>query len=144
MTEPPAGTPWWGWLVAVVLVVTVPALLTYLVQRPVRRGIAEQATTLADQASTIEVVRENVQNSHAVGMRDDLDAQFAEVLSEVREVRDGQKRHDSEIAGIRSENRQARRDLSALGTKLDSQAGEHRTQHNALAKRLADHLSASE
>ena len=136
MTPPPAGTPWWAWLVGLALVVVVPAVITALVQRPVRR-------TLAEQTSTIEVVRENVQNSHPMGMRDDLDAQFAEVLDAVSEVRSSQRRHDSEISGIRADGRQARSDLSHLGTQLDSQASEARLQHLALAKRLDDHLAAS-
>ncbi|MFJ2297392.1 hypothetical protein [Oerskovia paurometabola] len=83
MTPPPAGTPWWGWLLAVGLVVGVPALSAVavaLVQRPVRRAMATQAAALEEQQRTLsraaevaETIRHQVQNDHSNNLRDDVD-----------------------------------------------------------------------
>lgn len=76
MTPPPAGTPAWMWFLGVVLVVVVPALagvVVALVQRPVRRALAEQQRTLSRAAEVAETIRHQVENDHTRNLRDDVD-----------------------------------------------------------------------
>lgn len=76
MTPPPEGTPWWAWLLAVALVVGIPAvtgLTVAWVQRPVRRALAEQKETLSRAATVSETIRHQVENDHTRNLRDDVD-----------------------------------------------------------------------
>ncbi|MFD6163699.1 hypothetical protein ACFWFR_00805 [Oerskovia sp. NPDC060287] len=76
MTPPPAGTPWWAWLLAVVLVVGVPALTALAVawvQRPVRKALARQEESLSRAATVAETIRHQVENDHTRNLRDDVD-----------------------------------------------------------------------
>lgn len=59
MTPPPDGTPWWGWLIAVVLVALVSALSAYFVNRGTKRDVAS--------------IKDQVQNTHTTNLRVDVD-----------------------------------------------------------------------
>ncbi|GII98397.1 hypothetical protein Slu03_07750 [Sediminihabitans luteus] len=128
---PPDGTPWWAWFIVAVVVATGPALAIFgpsLVRR-LNRPIAEQ----------VEVVREQVQNSHETNFRDDLDR----VLAAVERIEQNQHRHDGEIAGIRddvravaADGRQTRVDVEVVARRIDEVQASSRVQHTALARHI--------
>lgn len=97
MPQIPTDTPGWMYLATVVLIVGIPALTTYLAQRPVR-------------ASQREIVQQ-VSNSHGTNLRDDLDS--------IRdEMRDGFTEVKHDIGGLREENRQERRERSLIAERV--------------------------
>lgn len=57
MTPPPEGTPWWAWLIGVVIAIGLPALTAVMIAQ--RREVTE--------------IREQVKNTHDTNLRTDLD-----------------------------------------------------------------------
>ena len=57
MPTPPEGTPWWAWLIGVVLAVGLPAILVALIQ----------------QHRKVDAVVDQVKNTHDTNLRNDLD-----------------------------------------------------------------------
>lgn len=70
MTPPPEGTPWWVWLLAVLVVTAITAGSTVLAARRAIRP------TSADVAA----IREQVQNAHTTNLREDLDTIRTELV----------------------------------------------------------------
>lgn len=66
------------------------------------------------QHRATKAVREQVQNSHDTNLRDDIDR----VLDGITSLVEGQRRHDSEIAGIREDQRIERRERMALAERI--------------------------
>jgi hypothetical protein len=60
------------------------------------------------------VIRAEVKNSHTTNLREDVD----KVLDKLDAVIDGQARHDSEIAGLRTDMRVERQERLALADRL--------------------------
>lgn len=129
MTPPPEGTPWWAWLLAVIAVALIASGMTYLTNRPVRRGM-QQVQAQVDVAA--HEVRPNSGGSMA-----DAVNRIEATVSVMRSEQIEQRR---DIGGLRSDHRQVRSDLGQLREVVDGNAGETRLQHAALAKRLDDHL----
>jgi hypothetical protein len=93
------------------------------------------------------VTREQTENSHAdteyPNLRDEVTA-MRETLGDVAagqgRLEDGQRRHDSEIRGIRRTQSQQTDALARLDERVEGRDAELRRQHVALTKRLDDHL----
>lgn len=83
-----------------------------------RRDNRRLGQRIADVATTTEVVREQVQNSHGTNFRDDHD----ELRAEVREVL-------SEIVQVRARQDSAARAVVVVSRKID-----------AVGKRLDEHI----
>ncbi|KRD36798.1 hypothetical protein ASE27_10100 [Oerskovia sp. Root918] len=140
MTPPPAGTPWWAWLLAVVLLALIASGTTVLAQRPMQRKLDAVAVDARE-------AREQTANEHAdaeyPNLRDELTA-VHETLRDVAagqgRLEEGQKRHDSEIGGIRHTQRQQTDALARLDERMEGRDAEQRREHAVLAKRLDDHL----
>lgn len=91
--------------------------------------------------------REQTANEHAdaeyPNLRDELTAvhgTLRDVVGGVERLEDGQKRHDSEIGGIRHTQRQQTDALARLDERMEGRDAEQRREHAVLAKRLDDHL----
>lgn len=97
MTPPPEGTPWWAWLLAVILLAVISAASSRLATRPLHREVTQ--------------VRTQVQNSHETNLRDDIDEMRKEIRAGFEETRE-------DIGGIRSEIRTERRERAALGDRV--------------------------
>ncbi|MFD6176708.1 MULTISPECIES: hypothetical protein [unclassified Isoptericola] len=119
----PEGTPWWAWLLLMLVVLAlVPILLALINARRASHG---------------------VNNSHDVNLRDDLDEKHEAVLAAVGELRDDLKRHDSEIRGLRRDIGRDRDDTRAVAERLDGHTAESRREHETLVsriERIADRL----
>lgn len=61
---PPAGTPWWAWLIAVVVAALIAAVASVLAAHVMGRRTRQDVTEIKHQ----------VKNSHAINLRDDIDA----------------------------------------------------------------------
>lgn len=89
--------------------------------------------------------REQTANEHAdaeyPNLRDELTAMRGEVSAGLGRLEDGQKRHDSEIGGIRHTQRQQTDAIARLDERMEGRDAEQRREHAALAKRLDDHLT---
>lgn len=66
------------------------------------------------QRRDVALVRTQVQNSHTTNLREDIDR----VLDGLERVHTGQSRHDAEIAGIRRDIRDERRERMALAERI--------------------------
>lgn len=97
-----------------------------------------------------KVTREQTENSHAEtaypNLRDEVTA-VRETLGHVAEgqgrLEDGQRRHDSEIRGIRESQRQQTDALARLDERVEGRDAEQRREHAVLARRLDEHLGAT-
>ncbi|MFD6094585.1 hypothetical protein ACFWGN_20935 [Oerskovia sp. NPDC060338] len=91
------------------------------------------------------VSREQTANEHAdaeyPNLRDELTAMRGEVSAGLGRLEAGQKRHDSEIGGIRHAQRQQTDALARLDERMEGRDAEQRREHAVLAKRLDDHLT---
>lgn len=106
MPTAPEGTPWWAWLIAIALMVGVPAVVTWLTQRRTRADVT--------------AIKEQVANTHTTNLREDLD-QLSTALTEgltklgadhlaaVESIRE-------DIGGLHSETRDLRRDVAGIRT----------------------------
>lgn len=127
MTEPPAGTPWWAWLLGLLIIVGVPALVTWLTQRPMRHTLRQVA---ADTAAT----KDQTVNAHS-------EAEFPNLRDEITEMRTtitaslASLRED--VGGLHSESRDLRNDV--LGIRTD--ARRDRRKLSEQEKALDDHLA---
>ena len=154
MTPPPTGTSPWVWLLGVAVFAAATVLVAWLTNRPVRRQLGEVAKNARVAAEDARVARTHTENEHAdaeyPNLRDELTAtrEAAEkaVTASERAVElaealaAGQKRHDSEIGGVRSDIRQDRRDTARVAERIDGLGQETRREHTALARRLDAHL----
>ena len=59
MTPAPEGTPWWAWLIGVLLAVGAPGLITWVSQQRTRADVSE--------------IKEQVKNTHPTNLRNDID-----------------------------------------------------------------------
>lgn len=137
MTPPPSGTPWWAWAMVVIAVAAIATIGPWLTSRPIRRRLDEQGSVVAQ-------VREQVQNTHRSNLRDDVDgvgSKLDDVLAGQARLERGQRRHDNEIAGLREDGAQTRREVSALSDRVDTSTAEQRDRHTALTRRLEEHLA---
>ena len=127
MTAAPEGTPWWGWLIGIILVVGFPAILM----------------SLASIKKVSTEAREQVTNSHKTNFRDDHDA-VKQLVNDVKDrtdaILEALARHDSEISGIRKDSLLTRTDIMHLREAVDGNAAESRRMHQALSQRLDDHI----
>ena len=151
MTPPPAGTSPLIWLLAVVLVAFITGALAmgaaWIANRPVRRQLGEVARNARVAAEDARVARTHTENEHKdaeyPNLRDELTAarQAAERAVELAEaLAEGQKRHDAEIGGVRSDIRRDRDDTARVADRLDGLAAETRREYRAHALRLDEHL----
>lgn len=67
------------------------------------------------QHRRLGVVKAEVKNSHPTNLREDVD----QVLSKLDSVIDGQRRHDSEIAGLRTDLRVERQERLVLADRIE-------------------------
>lgn len=106
---------------------------------------------LLSQGRKISRIAEQTENAHQgteyPNMRDELTAVregVADVAAGQVRLEDGQRRHDSEIGGIRHVQRQEADRHARMEDRLEGRDAEQRRQHTALAKRLDDHLNAQD
>lgn len=157
--EPPAGTPWWAWLLVVVLVLFVlPMSQLWANQR--KQGREQKATAIR-----LARVDHQVTNEHQTNLRDDVDvatgaatrgaeaaeraATAAEAALEriVRlEAAHGETRKD--IGGIREEQREQRKEMLSISTRIDEEIVERRKEmrevretERRMTERLDEHLT---
>lgn len=127
MPEAPAGTPWWAWLIAIVVAVGVPALITWLTQKGTRADLTE--------------IRTQVANTHTTNLREDLDrlslavTEGLEKLGTEHQAAVESLRQD--IGGLHSETRDLRKDIA--GIRAD--ARQDRRAITALRDEQAEMLS---
>lgn len=126
MTPPPEGTPWWAWLLAVGIVALL-GMLGLVLAAWIRSG------------RRLKRVDHQVSNEHDTNLRDDVDL----ILGALERVEGGQKRHDSEIRGLRHDIRQDRDDVHQVSERLDGHMAETRREHTATSRRLDLHLDQS-
>lgn len=65
MIDAPAGTPYWAWLLGLLIAIGIPALLTWMTK------------TRAD----VGEIKEQVKNTHATNLREDVDRTAVEARS---------------------------------------------------------------
>lgn len=154
MTPPPDGTSPWVWLLGIAVFAAATVLVAWLTNRPMRRKLGEVARNARVAAQDARIARKHTENEHAdaeyPNLRDELTAtrEAAEKAVAVSEravelaeaLAAGQKRHDSEIGGLRSDIRRDRDDTGRVADRLDGLGNEIRLEHSALARRLDTHL----
>lgn len=139
---PPAGTPWWAWLVAVLAVAVITGAASVLAAVVAARRAIKPTTV------SVEAIREQVQNTHSTNLREDLDG-MRQALEEVKA---------EAAAGARSSSEAARRaerfaedlaiSLRALEHSLDRRDKRHgreldevRAELVEVRDGLADHIN---
>ncbi|PFG16269.1 uncharacterized protein DUF2746 [Propionicimonas paludicola] len=135
MPAAPAGTPWWAWLIATVIVVGVPALVTWLTQRRTRQDVT--------------AIKEQVANTHTTNLREDLDRLStaltegltklgADHLAAVESIRE-------DIGGLHSETRDLRKDIAGVRTDARQDrravAALREEQADAMKRAVEQHVS---
>lgn len=115
MTPPPDGTPWWAWLLGLLVAVALPAIAVALIQ----------------QGKRVSAIKEQVQNTHETNLRDDVDA-----LSKL--VRDGLQAVRDDVGGLHSETRDLRKDVTGIRDDARHDRRELSRQRQALDQHLAD------
>lgn len=112
-----AGTP-----IILAAFSTLGLLFRHWLKRYEKRQEARLKTLDENQAQRVETIRHQVQNSHTVNLRDDLDEKFATLQATVNETRD--------------HARSAAHDASRANARLDRQGSEI----GELKKRLDGHI----
>ncbi|MFD6093967.1 hypothetical protein ACFWGN_17775 [Oerskovia sp. NPDC060338] len=92
--------------------------------------------------------REQTANEHAdaeyPNLRDELTAMRGDLSAGLDRLEAGQKRHDSEIRGIRKTQSQQTDALARLDVRVEGRDAEQRREHAALTKRLDEHLTTAD
>lgn len=95
--------------IAVAVITTIGGIVTAVIVKRQGRHIEAQGVHLA-------AVKAEVKNSHETNLRDDVD-EIAEAVKRLSEKLDdviaGQRRHDAEIGGVRTDLRQERQERIA-------------------------------
>ncbi len=98
MTPAPAGTPWWAWVLVVLVTAASTAITTWLTGRRTRSDVA--------------VIKDQVANTHESNLRVDIDGLGEKVdrlTTGLAQVRD-------DVGGVHSEIRDARNDIEGVRT----------------------------
>lgn len=132
MTQPPEGTPWWAWVIAVALVVGIPALsgvVVAIVQRPVKRDAREAkeqataaATSSAHAATSSAHAATELTPNHGSSAKDDIGligSALEAVQITLEQVQAGVEGVGKDIGGIRSELRTERTERLDVARRLD-------------------------
>lgn len=111
--EPLGLDPDTPWIVNAVLLIivaaVVPALTTWITQRGTRRHVAETQ-------ESVQVIREQVQNTHSVNLRDDLDEKVGGLDRKIGQLADAQQAAREDVGGLHSEMRAMRLDIAGVRT----------------------------
>ena len=136
MTPPPEGTPWWVWLLAIVAVQAAGLVATLITRRDTKSELkdAKAAAALATHMSAQTL--DQVQNTHTVNLRADLDEKFDGLRAEFAGIRTDLGAVREDIGGLHSETRSLRDDMGGL--RADSRRD--RTQVAATRASLDEHL----
>ncbi len=99
----PEGVPWWAWaIIAMAVVVATP--LSGVATAWINRGLKK------DMRKVVHQTENEHGNSEYPNMRDELTV----VRQGIEALIEGQKRHDTEIASIRTDSSHTRGDVAAL------------------------------
>lgn len=102
--------PWWvNIAVLVIILAIVPAVTTWLTQRGTRRHVAETQ-------QSVRIIREQVQNTHTVNLRDDLDDKIGGLDRKIGQLADAQQAARQDVGGLHSEVRALRQDVAGVRT----------------------------
>lgn len=126
----PEGVPWWAWAIiamAVVIATPLAGVATAWINRGLKRDMKE----------VVVQTKNNHDQTQYPNLRDEITA--IRMLAE--NLVDGQKRHDSEIAGMREDQRLTRSDVGALRNEhastrawVEAEAAERRAITRSVAQ----------
>lgn len=133
--EMPAGTPWWGYLIAIVILTAVPGVVSIVVSLISRRDTKRELQVTRDE---VAIVRDGqnealaqLKNTHKTNLREDIDDLVAI-------VRDGQAAIRDDIGGLHSETRDLRQDVEGIRTDARRDRRRLTAQEKALDEHLAE------
>lgn len=102
--------PWWVNVAFLIIVLAVvPAVTTWITQRGTRRHVAETQ-------ESVGIIREQVQNTHEMNLRDDLDEKIGGLDRKIGQLADAQQAAREDVGGLHSEVRALRLDVAGVRT----------------------------
>lgn len=132
--------PWWVNVGALIIILAiVPAVTTWLTQRGTRRRVVETQERVAQTSETVGIIREQVQNTHSVNLRDDLDEKIGTLSRQVSVVIDAQQAAREDVGGLHSEVRALRQDIAGVRTD----ARQDRRTSAETRRVLDEHIAAT-
>jgi predicted nucleic acid-binding Zn-ribbon protein len=115
MIEFVPDAPWWAsyaFGVVLALIAAVPTVMATRAKREARRAAVVTEEAHAETQAQLGRVLHNVENSHRIGLRDDLDQKVGGIIDVLEALR-------SEVGGLHSDHRDTQKQIAHINKNIE-------------------------